>query len=327
MTSSLPAHQRLARLLSIIPWVIQQPGGAELDEIVSCFDYPRDQLIADLEHILLFVGVYPFGPGDLIDVSIDDGAVSIRCPDSDWFMHPPRLSSQDKVRLFTAGAAALEATIGPDPNEEEPSPLLRALLKLGTSLGEDAFKAVYLNLGDTNNQILAAVRGAVAKKLQIELEYYTYGRHEFTYRLVDPVRVFSENGNWYLAGWCNKANDARVFRVDRIRSAVVATTVIGETDISDARAFSPKEDDPRVTLRLQPSASWVLDEYPYESAEPDGEAQIVKLVATSREWLERLLLRLGDTAELLESDQVFDADVRGAAARRILARYHAESAN
>ena len=86
------------------------------------------------------------------------------------------------------------------------------------------------------------------------------------------------------------------------------------------RMFNPRPSDRRVTLLLNVCAAWVPETYPVESVEevPEGRLKVI-LVASERAWLERLLLRLGPSAEVLEP-----AEVRAEAAdaaRRLLARY------
>ena len=71
---------------------------------------------------------------------------------------------------------------------------------------------------------------------------------------------------------------------------------------------------------LNGDAAWVPESYPVESVEetPDGRLKVI-LVANERAWLERLLLRLGPSAEVVEP-----AEVRAEAAeaaRRLLIRY------
>jgi proteasome accessory factor C len=64
----------------------------------------------------------------------------------------------------------------------------------------------------------------------------------------------------------------------------------------------------------------VVETYPTESVEvePDGRLRVV-LVASERPWLERLLLRLGPAAEVVEPDEARAAGP--SAAKRLLARY------
>ena len=44
------------------------------------------------------------------------------------------------------------------------------------------------------------LRPAVADRHQVEIDYYSYGRDERTVRVVDPFRVFSDQGQWYVLG-------------------------------------------------------------------------------------------------------------------------------
>ena len=71
--TSLSVAERMARLLGVVPWVVEQDG-AHLDDISARFDYPREQLLEDLEQRLFFVGVHPFTPDTLIEVRISDGS-------------------------------------------------------------------------------------------------------------------------------------------------------------------------------------------------------------------------------------------------------------
>jgi proteasome accessory factor C len=116
----------------------------------------------------------------------------------------------------------------------------------------------------------------------------------------------------------------RLFRVDRIQ-AVRATGEEFEprgddgTAVADA-VFHPSPEDPRVTLELTPDAGWVVESYPCEEAEerPDGSWRVV-LAISERAWLERLLLRLGPDARVMEPPGLRAAAAE--AARRLLGRY------
>lgn len=312
----------MARLLSVIPWVVERDG-ASVDEISARFDYPRDQLMRDLREVLLYVGVHPFTPDTLIEVDIGDDMVNIRY--ADWFARPLRLTADDGARLLTAGRTVLSMT--PD-REDDAGPLLRALAKLEMALGDGAGQAVEVRLGEAAEATLEALQRALADRRQIDIEYYAYGRDELTTRRVDPARVFSDQGRWYVSGWCHRADAERVFRVDRIRSITVTDDpVVVELPSGPDVNFSPSSDDPRITLRLAPGAAWVTETYPIESAVTDADGFVeTRMVVTAEPWLERLLLRLGPEAEVLEADDRIGADIRTRAAERILARYRGESA-
>ncbi|MEQ8841394.1 MAG: WYL domain-containing protein [Acidimicrobiales bacterium] len=314
MSAKLTARERMTRLLAVIPWVVEQDG-ALLDDITARFDYPRKQLVDDLTQVVLFVGVHPFTPDSLIEVDITDDRVQIRY--ADWFSQPLRLTPEEGARLLTAGRTVLSMTA-----DEGSSPLLRALAKLGMALGEGADSAVDVRLGNAPEATLGTLRQAVGRGTQVELDYYTYGRDELTTRRVDPARVFSDHGNWYLHGYCHRADDERVFRVDRIRDARPTDDAIVHPLEGGGASFTPGGDDPRVRLVLRPSATWVVEQYPTDMVTTldDGRLDVVMAV-TAVPWLERLLLRLGDDAEILDVDPPLEIGLAAAAAARILTRY------
>ena len=58
------------------------------------------------------------------------------------------------------------------------------------------------------------------------------GRDEATERDVDPMRIVGDDGRWYLEGWCHRAEDTRLFRMDRVEELTVLD-VDGPTAILD----------------------------------------------------------------------------------------------
>ena len=317
MSNRLTARDRLTRLLSVIPWVAQQDDGALIEDIVTRFDYPRTQLLDDLQDVVFFVGVHPFTPDSLIEVEIGDERVHIRY--ADWFSRPLRLTPEEGARLLTAGRSVLPLTESDDDNGA--GPLLRALTKLGTALGESAADAVDVRLGHAPSDTLAVLRDALARQRQIDIEYYAYGRDELTERRVDTNRLFSDQGNWYLSGWCHRAVGERVFRVDRIRTVAITDEPNADVGPTNASSFSPDSDDPRVVLRLAQSARWVIEQYPVEQVVENDDHIDVTMAVTAIGWLERLLLRLGPAAEILRLDPPLPADLCRHAAARVLTRY------
>jgi proteasome accessory factor C len=144
--------------------------------------------------------------------------------------------------------------------------------------------------------------------------------------VIEPMHVYADQGAWYVAAWCRRAEGERVFRVDRIQSArLLDETFTPRVEQSELGVFRPSATDPRVTLELAPAARWVAEQYPVEDVgELAGGKIRVTIAITARAWLERLLLRLGPDALVVGAPELADAG-RNAAAR-ILARYeHADS--
>ena len=325
--AKLSVAERMARLLGVVPWVVEQDG-AHLDDIAARFDYPREQLLEDLEQRLFFVGVHPFTPDTLIEVRIDDGIVDIQY--ADWFSQPMRLSPEEATRLLAAGRSVLDMTEGSGQrssgDDDGAAPLVRALAKLNLSLGsEGAGGADHIDvcLGHAPSRTLDGLRRAIGSRRQIEIEYYSQGRDVMTTRTVDPARLFSHDGAWYLSGWCHRASAERVFRVDRIRTLAVLDSD-AEVDLPSGPSPTLSIDsvDRAVTLRLAPEAVWAADYYSARerTEHPDGTIDAVFAVA-SESWLARLLVQLGPQAEIIDLHEAIDPDLRATTAARMLERY------
>ncbi len=312
--SRLTAGDRLARLLAIIPWVAAQDGPA-IDDIASRFDYDAKNLVRDLQEVVQFVGVYPYSPDTLIEVIVDDGRVWISY--ADWFSQPLKLTGDQGLAMMAAGQSILDFA------GDDDGPLLRGLTKLGAALGAGGGSPLEIRLGDAAEDVLAVLRQAVAESRQVEIDYYTYGRDERNLRTIEPHRFFGHGGQWYVSGYCQFAKAERVFRVDRVRGAVLTDTSFDPPDVTEPTpdtVFNPSPDDPRVELILSASARWVVEQYPHDEVTERADGGVmVRMPVTGVPWLERLLVRLGDDAQVAASD-LDHLDVAGAA-RRILAIY------
>ena len=317
--TSMPALERLRRLLAIVPWVVEQ-NGPLIDEVAARFDYDREELLDDLEKILFFVGIYPFTPDCLIEVWLTEDRVWIRY--ADWFRRPLRLSMPEIATLLAAGTTVV-GLLPRSPNDDaELGPLERALAKLSV-LTEGSDRTVEIRLGTTGS-LLGTVREAVSNREALEVEYHSFHRDEVGTRVVEPHRYYADKGHWYLVGYCRSAGAQRSFRLDRIRSC----------EPTGERFTSPEEGAggpegipldgglPEVVLELDPEARWVVDEYPHAGVEETSVGQLkLRLPVASERWLERLLVRLGSHATVLEAPDGFGPELRAAAADRILARY------
>ena len=306
----LSADERLQRLLALVPWVAARDG-PELEEVCSRFGCTEAELVGDLE-LLFLCGLHPYTPDVLIDVDIHDGRVWIRY--ADYFSRPLRLTPAEGLALLAAGT-----TLQAAPGADAEGPLARGLAKLAAVLGVDPGESVEVALGPVPADTLQVLSEASALHRQVEIEYYAFGRDEWTRRVVDPYAVFSAGGQWYLSAYCHSVDDERLFRVDRVREALALETGFEPPDRRpDLTTYSPRPNDARVVLELDPAARWVVEQYPSEAVEEGENGRLrVTLAVSERAWLERLLLRLGPYARLVDGDH----DLLAGAACRLLARY------
>ncbi|MDP9071151.1 MAG: WYL domain-containing protein [Actinomycetota bacterium] len=308
MSPAAPAAERLRRLLAMIPWVVTQ-GGAPLEEIASRFGITTDQAVRDLEQASL-IGLPPYTPDRQIEIIVDDDWVAAR--PGPVFLRPQRFTAAEGFAILTAGRA-LQSLPGADAS----GPLARALDKLQAVLGDQGELAVDVD----RPAHLEEVRRAAAEGHQLHIEYYAAWRDELTSRDVDPYVVFLRDGRWYLDAYCHLVDGVRHFRVDRIRSAAPTGQRFERRPTSAPESvYEPAADATTAVLDLPADARWVVETYPCQWSERDGRL-LVTLSVTGTTWLERLLLRVGPQARVLEPPQL--AGVGADAARRLLARYQA----
>ena len=313
MKRKLTAGDRLERMLTIVPYVAARPEGVAIDELCSRFDLDRPELLSCLDTVFM-VGVHPYTPDALIDVIIDSDTVVIRM--SDWFRRPVQLNHQQRFALLIARRAFLSV-----PGAETDGPLMRALDKIARAIEASPVPLIMeFDAGDDSD--LERLRGAIDERRVVEFRYYNLGRNSLDVRVVEPWRLQIDSGHWYLEGRCLEADDRRVFRVDRIESVLSRNdTFDPPIDLPPFEAFPTSEIARTITLDLAPAGRWVATQYPSISAEEgdDGVTRIVLPVA-STVWLERLLLRLGPDATIVDADDDLGA-VGVAAARRLRSRY------
>ncbi|TMM14816.1 MAG: WYL domain-containing protein [Actinobacteria bacterium] len=308
MSSRTDAGDRLRRLLAILPWLADR-GGAPISEVAARFEMPEAEVVALLE-LAACCGLPPYTPDQLIELIVSDEWVSANL--GAHLTRPRRLSAAEGFTV-AASARAILAVPGADPG----GALARALAKLETVLGDRS--RIAIDLDEPAN--MSVVRRAVADRRRLEIDYYSASRDERTTRQVDPYSVVASEGHWYLDGFCHLAGDVRLFRVDRIQDA----RVVGDTFDPPAarvreRVFAPGPDASPVRLAIPAAARWVVEAYPTLAVEEQADDRLtVTLAVSGTAWLERLLLRLGPGAEVVDPPDLVDTGRR--AAERVLAAY------
>lgn len=302
------ASDRLPRLLALVPYLRTHPG-ALIDDVAAEFGVSAQQLRDDLS--LLFVCGLPGGaPGDLIDIEFEGETVTVLDPQT--LDRPLRLTADEGQALVVAAR-----TLADVPGLAERDALDRVIAKLEEALGErqpasELAGGVEVAL-EVEADVLATARAALDQHRRLHLRYLVEARDEVTDRDVDPMRLLSRDGRWYLEAWCHRVEAVRLFRLDRVVDLALLDVPAAPPpeavprDLADG-LFSPAPEDASVTLDLRPAARWVADYYPVESAEELSDAGLrIVLRAAELEWVVRLVLRLGGQGRVVAPDELVDA--------------------
>jgi proteasome accessory factor C len=289
---------RLSRLLALVPYLLARPG-IRIADAAEDLGVTEKQLRDDLQ--LLFVcGLPGYGPGDLIDMSLDDDTVTITYDAG--MDRPLRLAADEAVALVVALRSLAEV-----PGLTTGDVVERALAKLESAAGDAAGAAGRVEVRSfySDETTMRAVSGALERGHALHLTYYTAGRDATTERVVDPMRLLLVSGQSYLEAWCRRAEAVRRFRLDRID----ALTELDEPSAPPAQAtkadvrdgvFQPSGDHPLVTLRVGRASRWITEYYPCEDVrEEPGGRWLVELRASDLAWARRLVMGLGSDAEVV----------------------------
>ena len=308
MTNSPKTTGRINRLLAMLPWVIANPGSS-VDEVCERFGYRRSDLIKDLNTVFV-CGLPGYGPGDLMDASIDDDEIVVEM--ADYFSRPLRLTAPEALGILASGKAVQSAGSGGDA-------LDRAILKLEGMLLPEGADAVVVDIPEP--ALVGELRTAASEGSVMQIDHTSVASGAARIRDIEPWAVFTTLGNWYVSGFCRSADAERVFRIDRIRTV----TPTGErftpnpTPHDASIRYTPGDDDVHVTIRLFGDARWVADYYPVDVIDDGPDMMTIQMSVGDAAVAARLLIRLGSTAEVVEGSTAANAaaDLRA----RILERY------
>ena len=314
----LKATEKLERLLSMIPWIMDNDGPT-MKMIAKRFGYPEDLLLNDLTKVLFMVGPYPHTPDTLIEVLVEDGRVWIG--QADWLARPIRLTPEQGFSILRK-AKAMDLIIG----EEDGKELRSAVAKLEASLGQNR-QTFGVDIPELRNNVWLAIDDAIDMQTQLEIDYYSYSKDQTSTRIVHPIQLLNRDHNQYLYAYCETASDYRLFRLDRILVAKSTSHGISVPEesletFSDNGMWNLAELNNLITLKITTEDSWIVSTYPVERVVTTNDGFIeVDLYVTGIAWLKRLLLRLKPETQILKAPEHIPYDLARQAAQSIVDRY------
>jgi len=299
--------RRLRRILVLLPYAIKHPG-VTIEELSNKFGVKAEDLLDDLD-LVFMCGLPGYGPGDLIDVSIDEDRVYITM--ADYFSAPLRLTPAEALAIYAAGAPLVDL-----PDMKDADALRRALGKLGKALGMDGASGtagidVELERGSVEH--LEKLQAALGMGHRVHIEYRSATRGAMSERDVDPWALIAALGRWYLVAHDHLSGEERMFRLDRIKDVMVLDQAAPvPEDFDPARykgGFRGGDEEPVMSMEISPEvARWFSEYYPIRVAEDlsDGWSR-VELTASGEVWAATLLLQLGTGVRNVEPKQLMEA--------------------
>lgn len=288
------AETQIQRLVTLVAWMSQRDtrGPIRYRDAARGMGVTEELVRADLQVLLDLTERYKSWLSSL-SVSITAGGFTLGSRGA--FQRPFRLTRDEALALIIGltavrGGRELAARLGKQFDAGPHSEQIEQSFALGPTPGAGAA------------QLLALARRGRDERRKVELLYCGSGG-EPSRRVVHIHQVVQAGKAWYLVAWCEKAQGARHFRVDRILEAVALEEMFTpRPDLKRVRKFQDLlsvDRAPMATVAFSPRvARWLREQYPAGEDAPDGR-YLVKLPVADPRWLAREVLQYGAEAEVL----------------------------
>jgi proteasome accessory factor C len=194
-----PTLDQTARLLDLVPYISSHQN-IPIDELCEKFGVSKKELLDDL-NTLWMCGLPGYTPLELIDLSFEEGYVSIRNAE---ILEVPRSLTHDEIVILILGLDLIEKSAGS---------LALQISTLKEKLRKIVGDVVRI-IPNVDSAHRALLMKAIAERRSIEITYHSHVRDLIDTRIVSPLSVEAHSGAEYLIAMTKSG--IRTFRLDRI---------------------------------------------------------------------------------------------------------------
>ena len=284
------------RLIELIAWLSQGDSGATITYKAAArkFGVSDAQIRNDLDVLVHLSDEHKdFLASVRVAIVADGFTVVSRGP----FRRPIQFSAEEGLALLL-GLGAVQGGRG-----------VAAKFRKGTETIESAYAIGSAPSADLDG-VLAVARTARDEKRKLEL-LYCGSDGEPSRRIAHVHQIVENAGRWYVIAWCEKVQDFRRFRAERILEVRLLPQ-----DFRPQVLFKPIK-DPRELLSADGTvpaqvafskkiARWLKEKYPNGREERDGRYVVTFQVADPA-WFVREVLQYGAEAEVLGPEALREA--------------------
>ena len=208
-------------------------------------------------------------------------------------MIPPIWFSEDEIIALFFAVDAMQY-IGSTPFSSRYKEMLNKLLSMipqdTTEIIEETKDKVLMWQPSVkvNEAILRDLYSASLKERTVDILYAT--KEKELYREIEPMGLYLSNGYWFCPAYCRMRSEIRLFRIDRIKSAVINfNTCSTNIHLNVKEWLYSKYESNSVKLevnlskegsRKAESISWLREDIAYYS---DGTSKIIKDINRSED--------------------------------------------
>lgn len=284
------------RLIELIAWLSQSDSGAIISYKAAAkkLGVTEKQLRADLDVLLELSSAHKDWLGSL-RVGIVAGGFTVVSRGA--FRRPLQFSAEEGLALLL-GLGAVQS-----------GRKVAAKFAKGTEAIESAY-AIGTAPSAELDGVLAVARLARDEKRKLEL-LYCGSDGEPSRRVVHVHQIVESAGRWYVVAWCEKVQEFRRFRAERILESHLLSQdfrpqVLFQS-VKDARELLAADGTVPAQVGFSKKiARWLKEKYPNGREERDGRYVVTFQVADPA-WLVREVLQYGAEAEVLGPEGLREA--------------------
>ena len=276
------ATGRAIRLLDLVPFLRANPG-MNIKEIAAEFKVSVSEIVSDLD-LLMVCGLPGYTPLELIDLSTDEGYVTLRDPQN---LEYPRNFTIHELLILKIALSALLVDSPPMLHSEIGS----LISKLDHQMPNQISSEGILFVPDNILNLRRIGEEALVKNQQVEISYRNDTKDELTNRKISLIREYESEGEYFWDAWCHLANAKRTFNLEKISSATLSMDPSSIGDLSGESAA--------LTVRLRITQKSQFFAKHQNILKQTEEPEIYEARIYQREWLVREILSAGETATVI----------------------------
>jgi predicted DNA-binding transcriptional regulator YafY len=269
------AAQRALRTMDLVPYILENPGISTID-LAAKFSVTQKQIEKDLQLIFL-CGLPGYTPYELIDLTFEDGIVSIIEPQ---VLTKPRNFSSNEMVVIKLGLEILREINVNEPNKLDKISTL--LQKVHRETDQDS---VLLAKEISSSPYYSVINTAISQRKQLSIEYQSVSKDQLSTRLIVPYNISMLNGNLYLSAYDMDRQSDRVFKLDLISKCEIGERT--ELDLVKSTSIDQIVElmvDVKLTNFIERNTSIIVD----QKLTADGIK--ITLKVNNLEWISRAVI-------------------------------------
>jgi len=281
-----PTLAQTERLLNLVPYLTTHQN-ISLEDLSKEFAVSKKEILDDL-NTLWMCGLPGYTPLELIDLTFDEGYVSIRNAE---ILETPRSLTTNEVVALILGLDLIAKSV--NNYQEEIQNLLTRLRQISGDIARA--------LPSINSAYRGTITQAILERKNLSVTYFSLVSDKISTREVTPLEIRPDLGNEYLVAMTHEG--LRNFRLDRVSSISLSDESVSTT----VPSTSVENEEIRVQIKILQNYRSMIEALNINVAENSrGDDEVHEVLGFSSEWFARTTMSSAGALELVAPVEIRD---------------------